>query len=117
MNMWKERQDGNPANLQKLGIDPKQQTFPNLKYPRTKFVFYDYQSSPLAMIKNPFLCFPPHLLVSPTLLCGHKIFPVQTFILKGKECRVLPAAGFIGQKVWNQFCVTSDSVWQVSAPK
>lgn len=38
MRMWKERQDGNPANLQKLGTDPKEQTFCNLKYPRTKFV-------------------------------------------------------------------------------
>lgn len=39
---------------------------------------------------------------------------MQAFILKGKECRVLSAAGFIEQKVWNQFCVTLNPVWQVS---
>lgn len=47
MSMWKERQDSNPANLQKLGMDPKEQTFSSLKYPRTKFVLLCLSVMPL----------------------------------------------------------------------
>lgn len=80
--------------------------------------FYASQSSPLAMINNPFLCFLPYLLVSPSLSRGHKDFPVQAFIQKGKECRVLSAAGF--KRSWTKGLepvLTSNPVWQVSGPK
>lgn len=92
MSMWKERQDGNPANLQKLGMDPKEQIL-IWSIQEQSLYFYAYPSSPLAMIKNPFLWFPPYLLVSlctrPSL-CKH-------LLKKGKN-----AGSCLKQDIWTK---------------